>query len=167
MPQSARILITACPKPAVPLEDCQRECGSRSLRLSMKTQVYRAIIIPTLLYGAETQFLYRKKIRLLERLHQRCLRSILGIKWLDCVSNVEVFERASLPSIQSILLHAQLRWAGHVSNNGRIRKPKAVFVSELQEGKRNRGAPRKRYNCLLYTSPSPRDMTISRMPSSA
>ena len=27
MPQSARILTTACPKPAVPLEDCQREFG--------------------------------------------------------------------------------------------------------------------------------------------
>ena len=25
----------------------------------------------------------------------------------------------------------------------------------------------KRYNCLLYTSPSPRDATLSRMPSSA
>ena len=27
MPQSARILTTACPKPAVPLEDCQRKYG--------------------------------------------------------------------------------------------------------------------------------------------
>ena len=27
MPQSARILTTACPKPTVPLEDCQREYG--------------------------------------------------------------------------------------------------------------------------------------------
>ena len=27
MPQSARILTIACPKPAVPLEDCQREYG--------------------------------------------------------------------------------------------------------------------------------------------
>ena len=26
---------------------------------------------------------------------------------------------------------------------------------------------RKRYNCLLYTSPSPRDLSTSRMPSSA
>ena len=27
--------------------------------------------------------------------------------------------------------------------------------------------PKKRYSCLLYTSPSPRDRTRSRMPSSA
>ena len=74
----------------------------------MKIQVYTAVVVPTLLYGAETQFLYRKKIRLLKWFHERCLRSILGIKWLDYVSNVEVFKRASLPSIEPILLQAQL-----------------------------------------------------------
>ena len=74
----------------------------------MKIQVYTDVVIPTLLYGAETRFLYRKQIRLLERFHQRCLRSILGIKWLDYVSTVEVFKRASLLSIEPILLQAQL-----------------------------------------------------------
>ena len=48
MAQSARLLTTACPKPAVPLEDCQREYGSHSLRLSTKIQVYRAVVDPTL-----------------------------------------------------------------------------------------------------------------------
>ena len=50
MPWSGRILTTACPKPAVPLEDCQREWQRHLLHLSMKIQVYRAVIIPTLLY---------------------------------------------------------------------------------------------------------------------
>ena len=90
MAQSARLLTTACPKPAVPLEDCQREYGSHSLRLSTKIQVYRTVVVPTLLYGAETWVLYRNQIRLLERFHQRCLRSILGIKWQDHVLNEEV-----------------------------------------------------------------------------
>ena len=112
MPQSARILTTVCPKPAVPFGDCQREYGSHSLHLSTKIQVYRAIIIPTLLYGAETWRLYRKQIRLLEWFHQCCLCSILGIKWKDHVSNKEVLKRANLPNIESILLQAQLCWAG-------------------------------------------------------
>ena len=58
MPQSARTLTTTCPKPAVPLEDCQRVWTTHLLRLSMKIQVYRAIVVPTLLYGAETCVLY-------------------------------------------------------------------------------------------------------------
>ena len=62
------------------------------------------------------------------------------------MSNEEVLKRASLPSIESILLHVQLRWAGHVTRMEDVRIPKAVFFSELQEGKRDRGAtPRKRY----------------------
>ena len=36
---------------------------------------------------------------------------------------------------------------------------KAGFLSDLTKGKTN--------SCLLYTSPSPRDATLSRMPSSA
>ena len=57
----------------------KRVWQSHSLRLSTKLQVYRTVVVTTLLYGAETWVLYRKQIRLLERFHQRCLRSILGI----------------------------------------------------------------------------------------
>ena len=88
-------------------------------------------------------------MRLLERFHQRCLRSILGIKWQDHVSNEEVLKRASLPSVESILLQVQRRWAGHVTRMEDVRIPKAVFFSKLQERKRDRGAPRKCYRDQL------------------
>ena len=87
----------------------KRVWQSHALHLSTRIQVYRAVVISTLLYGAETWVLYRKEIRLLERFYQRCLRSILGIKWQDHVSNKEVLKRASLPSIESVLLQLQLR----------------------------------------------------------
>ena len=57
--------------------------------------------------------------------------------------------RASLPSIESIFLQVQLRWAGHVTRIEDVRMPKAVFFSELQGAKRDRGAPRKRYKDQL------------------
>ena len=97
-----------------------------SLRLSNKIQVYRAVNVPTLLYAAETCVFYRKQIRLLERFHQRCLHSILGIKWRDHWSNEEVLKRASLPSTESILLQVQLRWAGRVTRMEDVRMPKAL-----------------------------------------
>ena len=77
------------------------------------------------------------------------LRSILGNKWQDYVSNEEVIKRASLPSIESILLQVQMRLAGHVTRMEDVRIPKAVFFSELQEGTCDRGAPRTRYKDLL------------------
>ena len=122
---------------------------SHSLRLSTKLQVYRAVVVPTFMYGAETWVLYRKQIRLLERFHQRCLHSILGIKWQNHVSNEEVPKRASLPNIESILLQVQLRLVGHVTRMEDVGMPKAVVFSELQERKLDRGAPRKRYKDQL------------------
>ena len=88
---------------------------SHLLHLSTKMQVCEAVIVPTLLYGAETWVLCRKQVGLLEWFHQCCLRFILRIKWQDHMSNVEVLKRASLPTIESILLQVQLRWAGHVT----------------------------------------------------
>ena len=149
MPQSARILTTVCPKPTVPFGDCQREYGSHSFHLSTKIQVYRAIIIPTLLYGAETWVLYRKQVGLLEWFHQCCLRFILRIKWQDHMSNVEVLKRASLPTIESILLQVQLHWAGHITRMEDVCMPRAIFFSKLQKGMHDRGAPRTRYKDLL------------------
>ena len=104
-----------------------------------------AVGVATLLCHAETCVLHRRKIRL-ERFHQSCLCSGLRIRWLDHVSNEGVLKRASLPSIQSILQH---RWAGHVTRMEDVHMPKAIFFSELQEGKRDRGAPRKRYKDRL------------------
>ena len=65
------------------------------------------------------------------------------------MSNEEVLKKANLPSIESILLQVQLRWAGHVLRMEDVCMPKAVFFSELKDGKRDRGAPRKRYKDQL------------------
>ena len=49
-------------------------------------------------------------------------------------------------------------------------RPKSPFNSRAyppgQHGQNKKGKPTD-YGCLLYTSPSPRDATLSRMPSSA
>ena len=47
------------------------------------------------------------------------------------------------------MLQVQLHRAGHVTRMEDVRMPKAVFFSELQEEKRDRDAPRKRYKGQL------------------
>ena len=76
---------------------------SHSPHLSTKLQVYRAVVVTTLLYDAETWVLYWKQIRLLKRFHHHCLRSILGIKWQDHVSNEEVLKRVHPASVAVVL----------------------------------------------------------------
>ena len=47
------------------------------------------------------------------------------------------------------MLQRHLRWAGHVSRMNDTRMPKSVFFNQLSKGKRDRGAPRKRYKDQL------------------
>lgn len=127
----------------------KRVWDNHSLRLTTKIQVYRAAVLSTLLYGSESWVLYRKQLRLLECFHQRCLRSILNIRWQDHTTNMEVLERAQLPSMEATMLVRQLRWTGHVSRMEENRLPKAVLYSELRQGKRDRSGPRKRFKDQL------------------
>nr|VZI00466.1 unnamed protein product [Spirometra erinaceieuropaei] len=50
------------------------------LQLSTKLKMYKAVILPTLLYGAETWTVYAKQTRRLNHFHLSCLRRILRLK---------------------------------------------------------------------------------------
>ena len=93
----------------------------------------------------ETWTLYRKHIKQLERFHMRALRSIMGIKWQDRVTNLEVLDRASLASIETMVLKAQLQWTGHVIRMEPFRLPRQLLYGELRQGQRPRGRPKKRF----------------------
>ncbi|XP_063595009.1 uncharacterized protein LOC134771986 [Penaeus indicus] len=130
----------------------KRVWNNRQLTKGTKISVNRAVVLTTLLYGSESWVTYRHHLRLLERFHQRCLRTILNIHWSDYVTNVEVLEQAEISSIEAMLLKSQLRWAGHVSRMEEHRLPKIVLYGELSTGHRDRGAPKKRYKDSLKKS---------------
>ena len=107
--------------------------------------LYKAVVIPALLYSAETYTLYRKHIRKLEAIQQKHLKRILGIRWNDYISHVEVLRRAGLHSIEATLANSQLHWTGHVARMCEDRIPKTVFYGELAEGRRSVGGQKLRY----------------------
>ena len=117
-----------------------------------KIKVYRAVVLTSLLYACESWTVYQRHARKLNHFHTTCLRKLLGIKWQEKVPDTEVLDRAGLPSIYTMLMQSQLRWAGHVVRMPDNRLPKILFYGELQEGKRNRGCPKKRYKDCLKTS---------------
>ena len=135
--------------------------GNKHLKNSTKISVYRAAVLTALLYGSESWVTYRCQLRLLERFHQRCLRTILNIHWSEFVTNVEVLEQAKLTSIEAMLLKSQLRWVGHVSRMEDHRLPKIALYGELSSGHRNIGAPKKRYKDTLKRLLVPATLTIT------
>ena len=126
--------------------------NNKSLKCKTKIHVYRAVVLTTLLYGSETWVTYHSHIRLLERFHQRCLRTILNLHWSDFITNVEVLEQAKVSSIEAMILKYQLQWAGHVSRMEDHRLPKMVMFGELSTAHRERGAPKKRFKNSLKKS---------------
>nr|VZI51958.1 unnamed protein product [Spirometra erinaceieuropaei] len=84
------------------------------LQLSTKLKMYKAVILPTLLYGAETWTVYTRQARRLNHFHLSCLRRILRLNWQDRIPDTEVLERTGILSIYAILKQMQLRWSGHL-----------------------------------------------------
>jgi len=126
--------------------------NNKSLKCKAKICVYRAVVLTTLLFSSETLVIYCSHIRLLERFHQRCLRTIVNIHWSDFTTNVEVLEQAEVSSIEAIILKYQLGWAGHVSRFEDHRLPKIVMFGELSSGPRERDAPKKPFKDSLKKS---------------
>ena len=124
----------------------------RGIRLETKLKVYRAAVLPTLLYGSETWTVYRRHSRQLNHFHMTCLRKILRIKWQDKIPDTEVLSRADLPSVHTLLVRAQTRWAGHVVRMSDERIPKQLLYGELSQGKRAHGGQKKRFKDTLKAS---------------
>ena len=124
----------------------------RGLSFETKLQVYRAVVLPSLLYGSESWTVYSRHLQKLQSFHMRCLRQILHVKWQDHIPDTEVLQMSNSRSIGSMLMESQLRWSGHIARMPDYRLPKRVFFGELCSGDRSRGRPRKRYKDTLKVS---------------
>nr|VZI29028.1 unnamed protein product [Spirometra erinaceieuropaei] len=122
------------------------------LQLSTKLKKYKAVILPTLLYGAETWTVYAKQARRLNHFHLSCLRLILRLKWQDRIPDTDVLERTGILSIYAILRQIQLRWSGHLVRMDDERLPKRLFYGDVATGSRRQGGQIRRYKDTLKSS---------------
>nr|VZI50623.1 unnamed protein product [Spirometra erinaceieuropaei] len=89
--------------------------------------MYKAVILSTLLYGAEIWTVYAKQTRRLNHFHLSCLRRILRLNWQDRIPDTDVLERTGILSIYAKLRHMQLRRSGHLVRMDDERLPKRLF----------------------------------------
>ncbi|BHF70894.1 hypothetical protein SprV_0401394700 [Sparganum proliferum] len=122
------------------------------LQLGTKLKMYKAVILPTLLYGAETWTVYSKQARRLNHFHLSCLRRILRLNWQDRIPDTEVLERTGIVSIYTMLRQMQLRWSGHLVRMDDERLPKRLFYGDVATGSRRQGGQIRRYKDTLKSS---------------
>ena len=117
--------------------------GKQNLTISTKIAVYNAVVISTILYGCETWVPYCRHIRLLVSFHIRRLQLIPGLRWRHKVTHSQIRSRARTPTIESMLLHRQLRWLGHDIRMPHSRLPHYVLYGQLGLGHRSVGGHMK------------------------
>ena len=129
----------------------KRVWADRGITINTKLDVYRTCVLTVILYAAETWTTYRRHIKLLEHFHLECLRCIMNIKWQTFTPDTAVLEKAQCPNLESLIVSSQMRWAGHLVRMEDTRLPKQLFYGELENGKRPRHKPRKRFkDCLKH-----------------
>ena len=116
----------------------QRLWNNHHVSMQVKGKIYHAIVLSTLLYGAEAWTVYRRHVKKLHAFLMRHRRSIMKITWMDKVTNKEILERTGLPSMKDLLIRKNLRWTGHLRRMSPDRLPKQVLYSLLSSGHRKR-----------------------------
>ena len=119
--------------------------GRSGIRLDTKLQVYRSVVLPTLLYACECWTAYQWHSKRLNHFHTSCLRKLLKIKWQDRIPDTEVLKRAGMQSVHTLFKLAQLRWTDHVTRTLDERLPKKFLFGELQVWKCSHGDKKKQY----------------------
>ncbi|BHF68744.1 hypothetical protein SprV_0301178500 [Sparganum proliferum] len=129
-----------------------RVWNRHGLQLSKKLKMYKAVILPTLLYGAETWTVHTMQARRLNHFHLSCLRRILRVNWQDRIPDADVLERTGILSIYTMLRQMQLRWSGHLVRMDDERLPKRLFYGDVATGSRRQGGQIRRYKDTLKSS---------------
>ena len=138
----------------------QRLWNNHHVSMRVKGEIYRAIVLSTLLYGAEAWTVYRRHAKMLHAFMMRHLRSIMRITWMDKVTNKEILERTGLPSMEDLQIRKNLRWTGHLMRVSPDRLPKQVLYSQLSSGQRKSGRPRLRFKYTIKRNLKMRDIKI-------
>ena len=131
--------------------------NNHHVSMRAKGKIYQAIVLSTLLCGAEAWTVYRRQVKKLHAFMVRHLRSIMRITWMDKVTKKEILERTGLPSMEDILNRKNLRWTGHLMRMSPDRLPKVLY-SQLSSGHRKRGRPRLRFKDTIKRNLKVRDI---------
>ena len=111
---------------------------SRVIGKTTKIRLFNTNVKSVLLYGAETWRMNKTTLKMIQTFVNQCLRKILGIQWMDKVSNKDLWERTSHVQIEIEILKRRWGWLGHT-----LRKPNTNVTRQAltwnPQGKRKRG----------------------------
>ena len=86
----------------------------RRMNVKIKGKVYRTVVRPALMYGAETWALKKARANKLEVAEMRMLRCMCGVTKLEKIRNARVRGTPKVGEITNKAKERRLKWCGHV-----------------------------------------------------
>ena len=109
--------------------------SNRGLRIKAKKCLYKGVIVPMALYGAEAWGMLSAERRKVNVLEMKCLRSLVGVLRMDRVRNEEVHRRAGIEmELESRADQRLLRWFGHVERMDDYCMARRVLMAKVSVG---------------------------------
>ena len=87
----------------------------RTISIQAKLRIFRACVLPVLLYGSEVWSTTALQEQRLNTFYLKCLRTIIGVNLGDRMANERLLKLTGHPHLTSILRRNRLRWFGHVN----------------------------------------------------
>ena len=128
---------------------------NQQMSVDTKRSVYKAVVMPILLYGSETWVVKSNSLNHLESFHNQCVRSILGVtkyhQWKNRITTRQLASDFGMSeSMSAILSRHRLRWLGHVARMHDSCLPKQILFSELLPKRPCHGVWCKRQNGEIW-----------------
>ena len=102
----------------------ERVFEERDIHIETKVNIYKRVVLPSLLYDFESWITYRRDLKALKKYLQRYLGRILGISWTNLRINTTVLEEANCSNVEAMVVQNQLRCSGRVFRMDSSRLPK-------------------------------------------
>ena len=94
-------------------------------------RLYNSIVVPIVLYGAETWAVTKTIEKRMDSFDSRNLRCILKIRWQDKVCTSSVRDKTGQCPLSIILQKRRLTWYGHLTRMKAERLPKQAMNWKL------------------------------------
>ena len=108
--------------------------SNRGLGILPKKCIYKVVIVPTVLYGAEAWGMKSSQRRQMNVFEKKCLRSLVGVSRMYRVRNEEVRRRAGIERVLASRSDQRaLRWFGHVERMDEYCMARRVLMAEVSE----------------------------------
>jgi len=118
---------------------------SRSVSMKLKIRLYKALILPIAIYGAETWATRKEEIDALMVFEMKCLRAILGVTRSERIRNTHIRKTLGMAeTIEDVVSARRLRWFGHVVRSAAHSRINASYKQDFPN-RRPVGRPPKRW----------------------